>query len=404
MKLTTRSRQATPPPGIRGVARVDRRPRELLTRARAGDVVVTDHLDLDRATAQSLADTGIAALVNGSSMLSGRYPALGPQILTDAGIVVVDGAGGDVLAAVRDGAELRVHEGEVFAGDRLVASGRPVDATVLAGDLEHARTGLVAQLESFTHNSTEFLRREQDLLLHGQGVPTLRTKLDGRPVVVVGDGHDHREQLRRMKRFLAEQDPVLIAVEGGADALRQAGHRPDVVIIDSATRDEALPSLKTLRGARDVVVRLDRGTQQGLERIERLGVRPLQFEAGTTAEDAALVVADAGGASVIVGVGLHATIEDFLDRQRPGLASTYLTRLKVGAKLVDARTLPSLYSGRVRPWHLLLVLLVGVLALLAAIAVTPVGQEWIDQLRPALAGLSDRVSSLSGSLEGLLPQ
>lgn len=387
MKLTTRSRQATPPPGIRGVARVDRRPRELLTRARAGDVVVTDHLDLDRATAQSLADTGIAALVNGSSMLSGRYPALGPQILTDAGIVVVDGAGGDVLAAVRDGAELRVHEGEVFAGD-----------------LEHARTGLVAQLESFTHNSTEFLRREQDLLLHGQGVPTLRTKLDGRPVVVVGDGHDHREQLRRMKRFLAEQDPVLIAVEGGADALRQAGHRPDVVIIDSATRDEALPSLKTLRGARDVVVRLDRGTQQGLERIERLGVRPLQFEAGTTAEDAALVVADAGGASVIVGVGLHATIEDFLDRQRPGLASTYLTRLKVGAKLVDARTLPSLYSGRVRPWHLLLVLLVGVLALLAAIAVTPVGQEWIDQLRPALAGLSDRVFSLSGSLEGLLPQ
>lgn len=402
MKLTTRSRKAAALPGLLGAARVDRRPRELLTRIRAGDVVVTDHLDLDRTTAQTLVDVGIVAVVNGSPMLSGRYPALGPQLLIDAGIIVVDGVGSDVLASVREGAVLRVHEGEVHAGTQLLAAGRAVDAELLAVDLEVARTGLVAQLESFTHNSTEFLRREQDLLLHGRGVPELSAKTKNRPAVVVADGKDQRDQLRRMKRFIVEQNPVLLGVESGADALRAAGHQPDVVILDSATREDDLPSARILRGAKDVVVRTDRGAQHGLDQVERLGVRPLRFEAGTTAEDAALVLADAGECSVIVGVGLTATIDDFLDRQRSGLASTYLTRLKVGAKLVDARTLPALYSGRIRPWHVLLMLVVGVLALCAAISVTPVGQEWVDDIRVALSDLTGQIPLLAGHLGGFL--
>lgn len=402
MKLTTRTRQTSTPTGARGTARVDRRPRDLLARVRPGDVIVIDHLDLDRTTAQALVDAGVVAVINASPMLSGRYPALGPKVLTDAGIGVVDGVGSDVLAAVREGATLRIEAGEVHTGDRLVASGRAVDEEKLIGELESARTGLVAQLESFTHNSTEFLRREQDLLLHGLGMPTLSVRAANRPAVVVADAHDHHDQLRRMKRFITEQNPVLIGVDGGADALRAAGHQPHVVIIDSGTRDDALPMLRTLRKADDVVVRTDRGAQHSLERIERLGVRPLRFEAGTTAEDAALVLAEASGSSVIVSVGLPASIDDFLDRQRPGLASTFLTRLKVGALLVDARTLPHLYSGRLRPWHMLLVLLVGVVALLAAISVTPVGQQWLDGLQPTLSGLTSQISQLSGSLGGML--
>jgi len=188
---------------------------------------------------------------------------------------------------------------------------------------------------------------------------------------------------------------VLIGVGGGADVLREIGMRPDVVVLDAGADEADTPSAKTLRSARDVVVRMDRGSGRSpVDQLERLGVRPLRFESGATPEDVGLLLADSADAAIIVGVGMHATLDDFLDRQRGGLASTYLTRLKVGPRLVDAAAVPYLYDGRVRPRHLLLVMLAGLVALAAAIAVTPVGQEWADSISSAVADLVDSVSGL----------
>jgi len=256
--------------------------------------------------------------------------------------------------------------------------------------MEEARSGLGTQLETLTHNSAEFLRREDALLLHGQGLPRTATKIAGRPVVVVADGPDAVAELRLVRAFLREQQPVLIGVERGAELLRAAGHRPHVVVVDARTEEEDRPSVRTLRGARDVVLRADRGGEHaGTEHLDRIGVRPVRFETAATPEDAAVLLADAAEASIVVGVGLRATLEEFLDRQRPGLASTYLTRLKAGPRLVDAHAVPHLYSGRVRPRHLYLVMLAGLVALAAAVAVTPVGGEWVDSARTALQDLLD---------------
>ena len=391
MKLAARQRSVPPaPPGIHGPARVDRRTASLLPRLRAGDLAVLDHLDLDRATAQALVDAGVAAVLNATPMISGRYPSLGPEVLVSAGIAVVDGLGPDALARIRDGASVRLHQGRLYAGEHLVAEGREVDADLVREEMEAARSGLITQLESFTHNSTEFLRREQDLLLHGRGVPRPRTDMTGRPVVVVVRGHDWEAELSGIRPYIREQHPVLVGVDGGADALRRAGHRPDVVVV-SDTSDADLPTLETLRAATDVVVLVERGaTRAATERFDRLGVRPLRFESGATAEDAALILADSGDASLIVGVGMHATLDEFLDRRRAGLASTYLTRLKVGPRLVDAAAVPRLYDGQVRPRHLLAVTIAGLVALVAAVGVTPVGQEWAADLGPALTGLIDQ--------------
>src|SRR5919112_301958 len=297
-------------------------------------------------------------------MISGRYPNLGPEVLADAGIPLVDSVGATGLAAVRDGSRVRLHGGTLYVDDEPVASGREVDAETVRAEMAGARRGLVSQLETFTHNSTAFLRREQDLLLHGRGVPRPATRIAGRPVVVVVRGHEYAAELAAIRPFLREQQPVLIGVERGADALREAGFRPDIVLVNGRTEDAEQPTAKTLRAARDVVVRIDRGGDRtSLEQLERLGVRPLRLETAATCEDAALILADAGDASVIVGVGMHATLDEFLDRQRSGLASTYLTRLKVGPRLVDATAVPVLYSVRLRPRHLFLALLVGLLAL-----------------------------------------
>lgn len=392
MRSAARTRNRVTPPGLTGIARVERRTRLLLPRLRPGDIAVLDHLDMDRSTAQALVDAGVAAVVNASPMISGRYPNLGPEVLAEAGVLLLDRAEG--AQAIRDGARVRIHDAVVYVGEDPVATGREADAALIAGEMDAARRGMVTQLETFTHNSTEFLRREQDVLLHGLGLPRLVTPLADRPVVVVVPGHDHEAELEAIRSFVREQDPVLIGVDRGADTLLAAGHRPDVVVIGDGLADAEQPSAKALRGARDVVVRVDRGGRMHREQLERMGIRPLGLESSATTEDAALLLADAGDARLIVGVGMHASLDEFLDRQRPGLASTYLTRLKVGDRLVDARAVPMLYSGRVRPRHLFLVLLAGLIAVAAAIAVTPVGQEWADALARLVSDLTDDLQGL----------
>ncbi|GAA1479553.1 putative cytokinetic ring protein SteA [Nocardioides aestuarii] len=365
-------------PGLTGTVRVERRPRVLLPRLRPGDVAVIDQLDLDRATAQALVDARVSAVLNVSPFLSGRYPALGPTVLAEAGVLLVDRLEG--AERISDGTRVRLHDEVVYVGGEPVAMGRGVDLSVLESEMGAARSGLGAQMQSFTHNSVELLRREEGLLIHGEGLPRLGTRLGGRPVVVVVGEHDQRARLKQLKPFLKERRPVLVGVDGGADALRRAGHRPDVVVVGGGRGDAELPSAAALRAAHDVVVRVDRGERLPVDQLERLGVRYHRVETSLATEDVALLVADAGEASVIVGVGTHATLDDLLDRQRTGLASAYLTRLRSGQRLVDAAAVPTLYSGRVRPRHVLLTLLVCVVALAAAIATTPVGQEWVTSL------------------------
>ena len=399
MKFAVRSRPAPLLPGVHGPARVNRRTTGLLGRLRAGDVVVVDHVDMDRETAQALVDAGVVAVVNASPMISGRYPNLGPELLVDAGVLVVDTAGVEIFDRLRDGTQVRIDAGVVHAGDTLIAPAREVTSADVRSEMARARSGLAAQLESFTHNSTEFLRREQDLLLHGHGVPRTATEIAGRPVVVAVRSHGWQEELRGIKPFVREQAPVLIGVDRGADALASAGHRPDIVVVTAGSDDQ--PSAAVLRKAADVVVLVERGAPRtSTEHLERMGIRPLRFETTATTEDAALLLASAHGAALIVGVGMHATLDEFLDRRRPGLASTFLTRLKVGPDLVDASAVPRLYDGAVRPRHLLGVLLAGVLAIGAAVSTTPVGQQWVDDVAPAI---SSTTSNLIDNVRGMLP-
>jgi uncharacterized membrane-anchored protein len=385
MKPATRTRPATTAPGLTGTARVERRTRVLLPRLRPGDVAVLDHLDMDRATAQALVDAGVAAVLNAAPMISGRFPNLGPQVLTEAGILVLDNVEG--AFGIADGAAVRIHDEVVFVDEAAVAMGREVDVHTVDREMAQARAGMGSQLETFTHNSTEFLRREEGLLLHGLGLPEPATRIARRPVVVVVPGSRSRRGLASIEAFIREQDPVLVGVDRGADLLLESGHRPDIVLMSNTAVDAERPSAKALRAARDVVVRVDSGGRLHAEQLERLGVRPLPLESSATSGDTALLLLEAGDARLIVGVGLHASLEEVLDRQNPGVAGTYLTRLKVGHLLVDAASVHLLYSGRVRPRHVFLVLVAGLLALAMAVAVTPVGQEWLASLTDYLQGL-----------------
>lgn len=370
-----------------------RRTASLLGRLSEGDIAVLDHLDMDRDTAQALVDAGVVAVVNAGPMISGRFPNLGPERLVESGVLVIDNAGPQVFDRVKDGSPLRIHEGVVHVGDTQVAPAREVTAEVVRQEMAKASSGLSAQLDSFTHNSTEFLRREQDLLLHGHGVPRTATEISGRPVVVVVRSHGWEDELKGIRPFIRERRPVLIGVGRGADALVSAGHRPDLVVVAGSA--DHVPAAAVLRKARDVVVLVEQGSARSVtEPLERMSIRPLRFETSATTEDAALLLASAHDASLIVGVGMHATLAEFLDSRRPGLASTFLTRLKVGPDLVDAAAVPLLYDGAVRPRHLVATLIAGLVAVAAAVGVTPVGQEWAAELTPALSSVIDTVRGI----------
>ncbi len=397
MRFALRPKVAENTPGIVGTARLDRRTNTLVRRLRPGDIAVIDHLDLDRDNAEAMVDRGAVAVVNASAFISGRYPNLGPELLVKSGVALLDNVGPDVFSKVNDGATVRLHDGQLFVRNEPVVTGRALSASDVRSLMDEARDGLFTQMQSFTHNTTEFLRREQELLLHGQGAPRTKIKLHGRQVVIVVRGYDYRTDLKHLKRYIREQRPVLLGVDAGADVLLAAGHRPDLVVVGenglaqgSHSGEGSTVSDRALRGAREVVLHTDRtGRALGSDRLTRLGVHPQVFSAAGTSEDVAMLLADLSGAALIVSVGTHATLDEFLDRHRSGLASTFLTRLRVGTKIVDAKSVPQLYSGRVRLWHLLLIVLAGVVALALAIGATPVGQEWWVSLRASLAELVD---------------
>jgi len=383
-----RDRGAT---GVSGIVRLDRRTTNLTRRLRPGDIAVIDHLDLDRASAEALVACRVGAVVNAAESVSGRFPNLGPEIIAAAGIPLIDATRADVFRDLHEGDHVRVEGATVRRADTVVAAGELLDRERVGQLLDQARSGLSTQLEAFTLNTMEFLRREEALLLDGVGVPETSTDLRGRHVLLVARGYDYRADLRRLRAYIREYHPVLVGVDGGAEALVEAGYTPDLLIGDLDADFDAL-SDDTLRCGAELVAHARRGGAHrsdrdaaGSQRLERLGVQATVFGCSGTTEDVAMLLADSKGASVIVAVGAHASLVELLDKGRSGMASTFLTRLRVGPKLVDARSVHRLYRSRVHSWHLLVLVLAGLLAVLVSVAATPIGNQWLDEVRAGAA-------------------
>src|SRR5919197_4898873 len=265
-------------------ARVDRRTKNLLRRIEPGEIAVIDHEDLDRVSAEGLVERGVAAVVNAARSISGRYPNLGPLILVERGIPLVDGVGRLLLSKIREGQPVRVEEDRVYVGDELVGVGnRQTLETVTAG-MEVARRRLAEQFEGFAANTMQFMVRERDLLFGGSGMPELDHDMSGRHVLVVVRGYHHKEDLAALRPYIREVRPVLIGVDGGADALLEEGYTPHLIVgdMDSVTED-ALRS-----GAEVVLHAYPNGHAPGKERLTALGLRHKVLQASGTSEDVAL--------------------------------------------------------------------------------------------------------------------
>jgi uncharacterized membrane-anchored protein len=364
-------------PGVAGTARLDRRTKNLTKRLRPGDIAVIDHVDIDRVSADALVGCKVAAVVNAAPSISGRYPNLGPEILLGAGIPLLDDVGREVFSRLKEGHPVRLDGNQlVDEAGAVLAEGIRQDDESVAEAMAEAKAGLSVQLEAFAANTMEYMKRERALLLDGVGVPDVVTSIEGRHALVVVRGYDYKEDLHALRPYIRDYRPVLIGVDGGADALVEAGYQPDMIIGDmDSVSDSALQC-----GAEVVVHAYPDGRAPGLPRVQELGVEAITFPAAATSEDIAMLLADEKGAKLIVAVGTHATLVEFLDKGRGGMASTFLTRLRLGGKLVDAKGVSRLYRSRISTAALVVLVLAAFVAIGATLAVSSAGRVYFDLL------------------------
>src|SRR5262245_11387153 len=387
--MRRRHKPAEGPEAVEGVARVDPRTKDLAKRIGRGDVAVIDHRDIDRVAAESLIAAGVGAVVNADRSISGRYPNGGPLRIVQAGIPLLDDVGPAVMEVIRDGDTVELHDGAIWRDGEKIARGDELSVDDIEASMEDARQMIGVELQAFAVNTLEYMQKEAELTFEPLELPPLHVKIRGRHAVVVVRGHDYKHDLRVLRPYIKEYRPVLIAVDGGADALLEAGHKPDIIIGDF----DSLSERAWTCGAQLIHHVHPDGRAPGRDELVEHGAHYEEFVAEGMSEDVAMLLAYEAGATLIVAVGTHATMVEFLDKGRRGMSSTFLTRLRLGPVLVDAKGVNRLYEGRIRRRDMLLL----VASALAAMLVMAIASE---SLRTFLDGFRLWFEDLWHSITG----
>jgi uncharacterized membrane-anchored protein len=352
---------------VAGIARLGKRTKHLVKRLRAGDVAIIDHRDLDRVSGEDLVACGVAAVVNCAPSSTGRYPNMGPLLVAQAGIALVDVPGDALFERLKEGDPIVLRGGEVWCRGERVASGELLEAERLQADTDRRRAEIGEALEAFARNTVQYMVEERELLAGRIELPRFATDFRDRPTLIVVRGVDHKRDIKALRPYIRDVRPVLVGVDGGADALLREGFRPDMIVGDMDSAAE-----ETLRcGAELVVHAYADGRAPGREHLEQLGLEHKVVAAPGTSQDIAMLIAAEKGAELLVSVGSHNNLVEFLDKARRGMSSTFLTRLRVGEILVDAKGVSRLYRPRPGIAPIGLLALTGLLVLVAVVLLTP---------------------------------
>ena len=365
MAATTATGTVSAPVG--GPVRSGRRTKHLVKRLQPGEVALIDHADLDRVSAEDLIAAGAVAVLNCRPSSSLDYPNMGPALLAEAGIPLVDLPDDTLFDTCRDGDGLEVRGGEVWRGAERLAAGELLDPAVIRRETDQRRREIGGALQAFAQNTVEHMVEEQDLLSGRIELPALRTDFRDRPALIVVRGVDHQADLQALRSYIRDQSPVIVAVDGGADAVLDAGYEVDMLVGDMDSASERALAC----GAELVVHAYSDGSAPGRELLDRLGLDYVLMPAPGTSQDVAMLIAAERGASLIVAVGSQFNLVEFLDKRRQGMSSTFLTRLRLGERIVDAKGVSKLYRPSPTTAPMLVVLAAGAVAFVAVVAATP---------------------------------
>lgn len=361
---------------IKGRAKLDRRTKNLVTRLRKGDIAVISHDDIDEVAANSLIDIRPHIIINTRPSITGRYPAKGALKILKAGIPIMEEVPDEIFDLIREGNMLEIRDEQIFCGDRFIAEGKLLTVDDVREKLHEADENFKTELDDFVDNTLEYAKKEKDILLGNLEVPPLSAHILNRHVLIVVRGASYKEDLRTISSYITEQKPVIIGVDGGADAILEFGLTPDIIVGDmDSVSDAALQS-----GAEIVVHAYANGKAPGLERVREMGLNAEVFPVPGTSEDVAMILAWEYGASLIVAVGTHSNMVDFLEKGRKGMASTFLVRLKVGSILVDARGVSQLYKQNLHSKYLAQLIIAALVPITIILWVSPATRPFFKLL------------------------
>ncbi len=352
-----------------GTARLGRRTKELVKTLRPDDIAIIDHADIDRISAETLIATGIRVVVNAAPSISGTFPNAGPLMLVEAGIHLIDRAGEEVFSRVRDGEQIAIDEGNILVDGHRVATGVVLDLDAIEALMEDAEAHIDEELELFVSNTVSYLEKEKSKIIYDTWVPNVLTPIAGQQVLVVVRGQDYQEDLKMLSSYISEVKPVLIGVDGGADALLEKGYRPHIIVGDMDSVSD-----KALRCGAEIIAHVyeaeDARESSSTRRLEKLGITALHWPISATSEDLALLLAWEKHADLIVAIGTHTNLIEYLEKGRKGMSSSFLVRLKVGTKLVDAKGVSKLYRSAPPARYLFLIICAAILVICATIFIS----------------------------------
>lgn len=352
---------------IKGKARLDKRTKNLVKRLKKNDIAIINHDDIDEVAANSIIDIKPQIVINAEPSITGKYPAKGVYKILKAGIPVLDEVGVEIFDNLKEGHFVTVKDNQVYSGQKLVATGKILTLEDVELKLKEANNNIQHELDNFVDNTLEYAKKEKDILLGNIEVPPLKTNMLNRHVLIVVRGSSYKEDLKTISSYIQEEEPVLIGVDGGADALLEFGLVPDIIVGDmDSVSDESLQC-----GAELIVHAYADGTAPGMERLSEMNLEAIPFYMPGTSEDIAMILAWEYGASLMVAVGSHSNMIDFLEKGRKGMGSTFLVRLKVGSILVDARGVSQLYKQSLQTKYLVQLLIAALVPILIILWISP---------------------------------
>lgn len=356
----------------KGIVRLDKKTKNLVKRLQHGDIAVIDHCDLDEVAANALVEAHVKAVINVTSSMSKVYPNCGPLNLVESGIKLVDCPGSDLFNKLLEGEEIEVKKGRILRNGYELASGEELTIGTIKQKMEDTRANLENVLSSFVQNTIDYAKNEIGLICGEYKVPAVGTVFNNKHVLIVVRGKNYKDDLKAIKSYIDEIKPVLIGVDGGADALTEFGLRPHVIVGDmDSVSDKTL-----LCGAELVVHAYPNGKAPGMVRLQELGLDAVTYAAPGTSEDIAMLMAYENKAELIVAVGTHSNMIDFLEKGRKGMASTFLVRAKVGSILIDAKGVSKLYKSKLHiSKHLAPIIIAALLPMVAVIIMSPSTRE-----------------------------
>jgi len=356
---------------VKGKIKLGRRTKDLVKRLQPGEIAVIDHQDLDEVAALSLMEAKVRGVINASSFISGRYPNPGPKILLSHGIALLDNVGQEIMEILKDGDYISIVGNNIFKNEQYIAEGLLLSSSIVETKMKQARENLDHELDKFIINTLEYAAKEKSLILGKLNLPQTKVDFTGKHALIVVRGKNYKKDLRIIKPYIDEMKPILIGVDGGADVLVEAGYHPQIIIGDMDSVQDS-----TLKSGADLIVHAyPNGKAPGLKRIEELGLQAEVFPAPGTSEDIAMLLAYEKGASLLVAVGTHTSMLDFLEKGRKGMASTFLVRLKVGSILVDAKGVSQLYTKGTSLQHVACLFLAALIPMLVVLDSVPATQQ-----------------------------